>query len=557
MQQVNRMLVAGIFLLSLLSCSESDRLLDCEEPVALGTVQGQVQLDGVQAHVRIAAYSPSWAPIRKIETDVEPDGSYQLLLPIGAYCLEALVLPDRCCTPLREYYYNEEGPPYSYSERDTLCVTEDAIITADFILGNAVAHLTLPDELEGETVLLHLCPERYAEDLYCSLRFTEGETITDGHATFQFIALEPGAYKARLSIGTYASSMPTQSVWLPPTRNRSLASIIDVPAAGTVTTELSYPDPPATIHGQITGSWSELGVYGPILKLVSQDSSSAIATLPTQQDGNFEGMIFYPEPVKIQVDINGSQSWYGGTEFANASVIDLQPGETSPAIEVIESGLLLDIREPTYQRCWRANVQLVNPQDQTVMRQITVLGSSRRPFYAIPNLDAGEYLLRIVPNRFLQFNWLGQWYDGVSSPEEATPIVIPPEGGIENVRIALSEGGRIAGTIWYENETGIFGVLVYVTRADDPAGLGYIHPGEDCCCGTTTWWTPIDYALRGLPDGDYKVGVWPWDIYAFDQRPSEPPEETLWYPGTQAWEDATVITAVGAQEVTEIDFDLR
>jgi len=39
--------------------------------------------------------------------------------------------------------------------------------------------------------------------------------------------------------------------------------------------------------------------------------------------------------------------------------------------------------------------------------------------------------------------------------------------------------------------------------------------------------------------------------------PVEPPEETLWYPATTDWNQATVLTIGGSESLTEIDFELR
>lgn len=66
---------------------------------------------------------------------------------------------------------------------------------------------------------------------------------------------------------------------------------------------------------------------------------------------------------------------------------------------------------------------------------------------------------------------------------------------------------------------------------------------------------PQSYALPGLPDGDYKIGVWARAVGV--PTPAQPPEDTVWYPETTDWNAAQVITIAEAEVITGIDFDLR
>ena len=556
MRRLSWMLAAGACLLSLAGCTDSDKLVGCGDSVHTGVIQGRVLLGDVPVHVRIdATDADHYSPERVVEADADSSGDYHLVVPLGNYKLRAKVLPPRCCTVLRTYYHNRAGPPYSYERRDTYRVTADTVITADFTLGSSVATIDFPEELEGHTVdleLYHPWCDLYSP--YCACPFTERGIVSGGRAVFRIPALEPGPYQARVHL--MQLEVADQALWVPWTRDRSAAASIDVPGGGTASLALSFPEQSAVLRGSVTGSWQRLGTQSPEITLMSPDSSSVIGTVFVQRDGSFETRIFLPGPVKLFVEVRDSGRWYGGPEFSKATVIDLAPGQTSLPVEIVESGLVLDLWEPTYQDIWKARVQLIDPQSLAIVRQTTVEVSHSYPFHGIPNLDPGSYLLRILPEPFLWQNWLGQWYDGADGPGEATPVTVPAGGGIGQVRIELTEGGQIAGTIWYEDTRETFGVIVYLTAAGDPASLGCMHPGEDCYCGGIRWTTPMSYVLRGLPEGAYKVGVWPWkqDVRPW---PTNPPPETLWYPKTARWEEGAVLTVEGAGHVPGIDFDLR
>jgi hypothetical protein len=161
--------------------------------------------------------------------------------------------------------------------------------------------------------------------------------------------------------------------------------------------------------------------------------------------------------------------------------------------------------------------------------------------FGIPNLRPGSYLLRIDPAFSGFAEWLPQWFDGSLTQEAATPITIANEGDVVPVHVTLTVGGKITGTIAdaaYPDADH----LVYYTRADDPASIGFSFG----LAGRS-------FTVPGLQDGDYKVGAWrqPSRIY-----PEQPPSGTVWYPGTSDWTAAQVISIRDHGVVSGIDIEM-
>jgi hypothetical protein len=291
--------------------------------------------------------------------------------------------------------------------------------------------------------------------------------------------------------------------------------------------------------------------------LVNADST-VIAQVESDADGSFSVPCYAPEPFKVAIDIGAARRWYRGRTFADAALIDVAAGATSDPIDVVESGLLLDLSEPTGQREWRARVELVDPDTREVAGTYLVTVADGYPFHGISNLDTGTYLLHLIPDPFLAQNWLEEWYDGAGGPEGARPVTVPPGGGVAKVQVALRAGGGISGSIWYEPREDAFGAVLYLTRSDDPTAIGNRHPGYSWCCQSITWQEPMEYTLGGLAPGSYKIGIAP----AFDGGvwlgwAQQPPDGTVWYPNTTHWGDAETLMIDGAGVINGVDFDLR
>jgi hypothetical protein len=125
-------------------------------------------------------------------------------------------------------------------------------------------------------------------------------------------------------------------------------------------------------------------------------------------------------------------------------------------------------------------------------------------------------------------------------PEEATPITIPGEGEIVSVPVTLERGGTIRGTVLTVPKDPSADYYIYITAADDPAAWGH----------TFYWEWDRSFEVEGLPNGNWKVGAWrQWK----SEYPEQPPEETVWYPGTLDWGSAGIIEIRDFSDVSGIE----
>jgi hypothetical protein len=544
-------LAAGICLVLLSGCSDSDRPGGCGPSISGGMIQGRVNRGAVAADVQVVAQSRSYSNQTEISTQTDSTGNYRLAVPPGDYFLIARISRTNSRNP--SYYYRREGPPYPDDRRDTVRVSTNSAIKADFSLGSAVVRLHFPAELESKVVSVEFVPYSCSNLVsFCGHGCISEERVSNRVAVFRFPAVEPGPYQIR--IFSRAVGELDQSLWLLGTRDRSEAYVFPMYGGGTQSINQDYPAAFALLRGSVTGSWQHLNTFAPRISLFSEDSTVIMTGIPVQRDGSFEARIFLPRPVKALVQFEDSQRWFGGRGFAEASVLDLQPGMETPLV-MAESGILLQLWDPTYQPSWRARARLVDAQSFALVRQMTIFADFNSPAAGMSNVEPGTYLLQILPDPFLEPNWLAQWYGGGTDSTQATVLTVPSGGQVVKTSFLLREGGRIGGRVWYLRPPDSFGAIVYLTSADDPAWLGSIVPGLDCSC-MSEWTTPADYMLRGLPAGRYKVGVCPWKS-GISTHPATPPEQTVWYPGNTSWAEASPLTITGAERITGIDFNLR
>ena len=146
-----------------------------------------------------------------------------------------------------------------------------------------------------------------------------------------------------------------------------------------------------------------------------------------------------------------------------------------------------------------------------------------------------------------RYDWLPQWFDQSETRDGARVITIASEGEVVPVPLVLRLGGRISGTITDARFQGATH-LVYFTSADDPRALGFTFDRPGAGAGD-----PDTFTVRGLFDGDYKVGVWRRTTSEF---PDQPRPGAVWYSGTEAWDDAQVISIRDLEVASGIDFVL-
>jgi len=551
----------AVMLLAVSACEDEDRSMPCRSLYSGGVIEGHFTCGDVHPEVRVLAGDV--ASYNSFGTVVDASGSYRLEVPSGTYALYAEIAESGGLRfSAAPAFYSVGGPPYGYETRTDLTVTADTVIVADFALGSMKVALALPTLPPGASVDLEglrIADDVGPESSLAYYSFSARGEVQEGQASFAIGGLQPGSYLLKLDLSDRYSWNPPVAVyghtlWLPPTRQRADAETVVVAAAGTAHFEAQLAVAPAHLTGTVRGSWQELYPRPlPQITLVTPDSSATVATFSTLTDGTFAVAIQMPEPVRMLINIGGSQRWYPAGRFSEGEILELTPGSNLPPIEVVESGIQIDIRNPLYPPTCKGRVQLLSPVGSRVVAETATSNTEGRFPVAFCNLDAGDYWLRILPRLFLDQAWRPQWYDRAAGPEDAVLVRVPPNGGVVPVTLTLEEGGQIAGEIRYMNPQGEHGVILYVTAAGDPTARGRLHPSGSWF----SYWLeqlPQPYAARGLPDGDYKIGIWPQST---GEPPAQPPEDTIWYPATTDWNAAQVLTISGAQAITGIDFDLR
>jgi len=546
-----------LILVGVVACTEEDPTVLCPTCEG-GFIAGQITWGGIPpARVELRAIRvdvPDSMGLVGAEAVAAPDGSFAVGVPAGQYLLMAEVDVDhhpRGSANSVRYYYRSAGAPYSSTLRDMLVVRAGERTNADFRLGSVRIELDVPEALVGQTLRLELSTE---EDGLSQLGFALSEV--GRHETIEFGGLQPLSHHAKLMIRGNDPHQPSpaeQGIYLPAAYRLEEAVSHEVPATGTGAWSIALDPGCARLAGRVRGSWLDREPRRPELELWSPDSSYQVAEIQCNADGLFDHLIFAPEPARMMVRIDEVERWYGGDSFASAEVLELGPGVSLPAIEIVESGLLLEIEDESQDESWGARIDLHDPLDLRVRQTLFLSGRWGTRRYALHNLRPGSYLIRIRPESFLRERWLGQWFDAADDPAGARAVTVPADGGMHQIEITLQAGGRIEGTIEYPQDDRLNAVRVYLTDGSDP------ESGSSLKCSGVFGDSPagrerIHYELNGLLPGDYKVGALRLD---WGMDPVEPPEETLWYPATTDWNQATVLTIGGSESLTEIDFELR
>jgi phage gpG-like protein len=116
--------------------------------------------------------------------------------------------------------------------------------------------------------------------------------------------------------------------------------------------------------------------------------------------------------------------------------------------------------------------------------------------YALARLTAGEYLVEFSSPESGALNYVRQYYDGKSLPEEAEAVPVAADSLTEGINAQLEEGGRVTGKVTSAStRAAIDRALVCAFTADDEI--------EACALSNLSG----EYAIAGLLDGRYKIGV--------------------------------------------------
>ena len=524
------LLEMGLFLV----CGGCDDPVDlCDPGVPAGQIHGRVLTGGLPIDAEIIA--------KRIIEDrgagsifvTEPDdgGYYHLDLPFGRYRVK-LKIDWRGAA----YDYTASGPGYGNVPPDTVVVDgPGSPMKINFDLGGMSLRLDLSETLNGVMgeVILHRREETDPTRWPTYLSGGQAE-ITDGCLEVGIGGVLPGEYQVQIELGT------GETFWVPGTRNQAESPWYEVGVDSIVTVEAGIEAKAARIEGRIAGAWLEMGLSGrPVLSMVNLDSIPVSMPRHTENDGSFGFDIFLPGSVKLQVTQEKISQWIGGPSFDEATVYELQAGQTITDVELIQSGIHFFV-ETSEEFPGFADFRLYDPVSMNLLVRTNSL-SVGSAHVAIPNLWPGNFLVHVSSEewRVGKTNWRPQWFDRAPEAGQARTITITTAGEIVGLDLVLELGGVISGRVERENGLPMFPHMV-------------ITPAEEFSLWGSNYFYDLsgEYDFRGLPDGYYRVGVRPGGL---DWEDPLPPGIT-WYPGTLDWDAADVVEIRDASVVTGVDF---
>ena len=516
-----------------LGCGEFDPPQEPDVPA--GRIQGHVYLGGLEAESTIEAKLIVESGSLSTRFQAEPDstGAYVLDLPAGRYIisLDVSAYGSLC------FRYAASGLYYSGSSPDTLDVAPsvDPLIV-DFDLSGVVATVMLPEGYEGQEAYVYL----YHSDDYDS-RYDDCRgraEIAEGRADVEIPGVLPGDYRVKLILGDGSDG---ETIWWPATRDPEEADWFTVEADSPLFLTCNLTSPPGRIEGRINAAPEILAMYdSQDLTLVTPDSLVVVGDWDVEDDGSFGIDLLLAGPVKLRLDWDEIEPWYGGEDFASATTLDIVAGETISDLVFDFSALRLNVTCSGFLS-GSMYLDFYDPSGETRLYRM-------HPYVhygmtIVPNLPPGEYLMHVPQHGHNTENtpWHPQWFDRATSPATADLVTLAA-GDIQRIDLVLDKGGSILGHF----DCGVDTTATYYVIAvpvDDPETYTYDY---DVAPET-------GYAITGLSDGPHKLAAY---VHTFSYwSPSMPlPEGTVWYPGTEDEAEAGILYIENACDVTDVDF---
>ncbi len=518
--------------------------------VAAGRLQGVVRMGGTPTDAVIMAtrVNDEVQGEATFETSPGESGAYLLDLPAGDYIVQ--LRPGISHRYI--YDYSAAGLGYGQLPPDTLRVDDSrSPVVVDFTLGSLTLHLELSDHLEGESASIELYKRDAIETGQWRTYLNQGEGhIENGQVDIQAVGLLPGEYKVEIVLGrrVYLCNCPYdgEHFWMPGIREESESPWYEVVADSVVALTCSIPTEPARIEGRISGAWLSMGLgVAPELSIVNPDSVIIMGQRRVGDDGRFGVDVHLPGPVKLLVTQDGIEQWIGGAGFTEATLYDLQLGETITNIDLVQSGLRLNIEGDVQFSPYGTEIRIHDPMNMELLGTSTYW-SWAGSVVPVCNLWPGEYIVHISPDGSDHGGtaWRPQWFDRVTDPAEANLISIGSPGEVVRLDVTLERGGTIAGELEFSSPASGWHYVV-VTTADQ-----YLCWGADLVFEGNR-----EYLLQGLPDGSYRVGVVPRETVWRYGTP--PPAGTTWYPGTGNWDAAETVEILDAADLVGLNIPME
>jgi hypothetical protein len=528
------------------ACSDTEPEAPLSPWVPTGIIEGRISAGGLPIDAEVTARMVGLPAGDRcwVEAQTDSAGNYRLDLPVGAYLLVA--------SAGRSVYYTSAdalGIAYCDEAAETLRIASaETQIRADFVLGGLVMDLRAPLDLDGSYVWLEATGQAHAGGPCRNVGawFYDGQEFLSGLVRVIKSGVLPGTYAVKVEFGP-----GEEEVWFPGVRNAAQAESVVIFPGKTTSLSLEIPGPPAYLEGRITGSWQAMGLSWPRVTPLNADSIPLTAPQQVDEAGGFCFPLYFPEPLRLHVEIEESVGWIGGEDFASATLFDVHPGETVSKLDFEESGLIIEWTDPSLLgNNLPFDVLLVHEEDLRPYRKIYARDIWQYGRYAAPSLDPGTYLVQFR-NSYLGVDWYTQWYDGAASPEAALPVTVPASGGVVRIFAALEEGGAISGTILDDQmEDPPFEYAIYVVDAESGEVVGSRFTQTDYSRPEN----PEIYTAQGLPDGTYKIGALPRETY--DVPASPPAGSTIWYPATPDFNAAGIVSITNHVDVSGIDITM-
>ena len=510
-----------LLVLPLASCSEEKST----NPVCLqstqGTIRGRIITGGGElGSIRVsaepingAARNFAWATV-----PVDSLGRFELTLPLGTYLLRPI--PDRVSPYL---YYSGSGLTTIPARAKTISLVPGGqIVEADLLGGSLHIRVRFPSETEEEQ---------------------------DGSVTFRLESLDPpyawagvdGQWRANVVDGVAEVDIPFlpaldyslsfqssygEEVWLRGGNAGDNADRITV-SNGQVTICNVDLGTPGRLQGRMESDLP-LALEGRVLTLFSADSVQ-LAQVFLRGSRDFRIGLYHPEPVRLCFWMGGILRWFGGDSFTSATLIDLAPGQLVDGIEIRDGGFRITLDGPGVWSYHHARLNVVDGSGRALSSSPVYLSESEETVVA--NIAPGSYYLQVIPED--DQIWLSQWYESADSMRYATPLVIPPEGGLVDATFHLRAGGSLAGRMTRDDASMIGQIELFLTSLADSTVV-LRRASSHATTGA--------YRFVGLPDGDYRLGV------AWHRVPLR------WYPGVGDWRAAGVLSIRDHGEVAGVDW---
>lgn len=534
-----------MLVIAAVACSGcGDETVPCEPEIPAGRIEGDVtsgeSLDNmIVVFTRLASES-----VRALTLETVPDtsGYYGMDLPAGRYTVGIQVAGY-------EYLYEYNAAELSYGQipADILLVDQRHSHSGiNFSFGNLLVDVTLSQTIEGEDGEIFIYRRDAAGTSSARSYINYGRDVINNGACQIFIpGVLPGEYKVELVLGRriYLCNCPYdgEHIWYPATRDSSVSPWISVPAGNTEQLAIAANPVTATISGEVIGAWQELNHHiEPEISIFDIDSHKAMGRRRVKTDGSFSVDLHLPGTMKLLVTHGTMEQWIGGAAFDEATTYTVINGETVEDIQLVESAIQLSATSDEAS----LNSQLIKfyragDRSLAAYWQYDVDYSTFKSGINILNIQPGDYYMHLEPFAPGQSPWLAQWYDRQPTIDEAIRVVIPAAGEIVDLSVTLLPGGVIRGGI-VQSTMPAQSYYVAVTPADAERIWGYV----------TLWTTETEFEILGLPDGEWKLGAWIPGEDGNDHP--EPPARAIWYPGTSAWDDATLITISAASDIDGI-----